>query len=73
VNTVASIVEGYGEVAALPVLLRRLAQWRSADAHVTVLAPIRVRRDRFLARIDPTSHDIHRPFGNYHINSLLSK
>lgn len=48
---VSSIVEGDGEVEALPVLLRRLAQWRTApNAIVNVMRPIRVRRDRFLRR-----------------------
>ena len=47
---VASIVEGDGEVAAFPVLLRRLNDWRTLSALVDVLHPIRVRRDRFLNR-----------------------
>lgn len=47
---VASIVEGHGEVHALPVLLRRLSQWRTPDTVCEVLPPIRVRRDRFLNR-----------------------
>jgi hypothetical protein len=49
---VVSIVEGDGEVAALPLLLRRLAQWRTPDTHPDVPAPIRVRRDRFVNRED---------------------
>lgn len=49
---VATIVEGDGEVAAVPVLLRRIAMWRSAEMSVDVAAPIRVRRDRFLNRED---------------------
>jgi len=49
-KVVASIVEGDGEVAALPVLLRRLCAWLSPDAHINVSQPIRVRRDRFLNR-----------------------
>jgi Domain of unknown function (DUF4276) len=48
--TVASIVEGDGEVAALPVLLRRLATWRGPTNHVNILTPIRVYKDRFLNR-----------------------
>lgn len=48
--SVASIVEGDGEVAALPILLRRLAEWRTPSAHLEVSPPIRVRRDRFLNR-----------------------
>lgn len=47
---IASIVEGHGEVAALPVLLRRLSEWRRAPAWPDVQMPIRVRRDRFLNR-----------------------
>jgi len=50
VSRVASIVEGEGEVSALPVLLRRLAQWRTPDAYTQVLTPIRVAKDRFLNR-----------------------
>lgn len=49
---VAAIVEGDGEVAALPILLRRLGAWRSPGVFTQVLAPIRVRRDRFLNRDD---------------------
>ena len=45
---IASIVEGDGEVAALPVLMRRLAsEWRTLVS-VDPLQPIRVRRDRFI-------------------------
>ena len=49
---IAAIVEGDGEVAALPVLLRRIAAWRSPVQRTEVLPPIRVRRDRFLNRED---------------------
>jgi len=49
---VISIVEGDGEVAAVPVLLRRLADWLTPAAYIEVLPPIRVRRDRFLNRED---------------------
>lgn len=45
---VASIVEGQGEVAALPVLLRRISAWRSPELLFSCQAPIRVARDRFL-------------------------
>ena len=44
------IVEGDGEVAALPVLLRRLNAWRTPSTAIDILHPIRVRRDRFLNR-----------------------
>ena len=46
--SVASIVEGDGEVAALPILLRRISQWLTPEVYVDVLAPIRVYKDRFL-------------------------
>lgn len=49
---IASIVEGDGEVVAVPVLLRRLAQWRTPGQVPQILPPIRVRRDRFLNRDD---------------------
>lgn len=49
-SLVASIVEGDGEVAALPILLRRLKDWKTPGSDVQVLTPIRVRRDRFLNR-----------------------
>lgn len=51
-SRVASIVEGDGEVQALPVLLRRISEWRTPDAYAEILTPIRVRRDRFLNRDD---------------------
>ncbi|WP_368641907.1 DUF4276 family protein [Castellaniella ginsengisoli] len=47
---IASIVEGDGEVAALPILLRRLASERAPYAAVNPLPPIRVRRDQFLRK-----------------------
>lgn len=49
---VAPIVEGHGEVAALPILLRRIQQWQSPERYLDVLHPIRVRKDRFLNRED---------------------
>jgi hypothetical protein len=55
---VASIVEGDGEVAALPVLLRRLAQWRGPAEYVDVLTPIRVYKDRFLNRPEEFSRHL---------------
>ncbi|RKT44953.1 hypothetical protein BDD21_2361 [Thiocapsa rosea] len=51
-TTVVSIVEGDGEVAALPILLRRICAWLTPDVHAAVSQPIRVRRDRFLNRDD---------------------
>lgn len=50
--SLSPIVEGDGEVAALPVLLRRIAEWRTPEVYVDVLAPIRVYKDRFLNRDD---------------------
>ncbi|MBB3295614.1 hypothetical protein FHT39_004294 [Mitsuaria sp. BK045] len=49
-TSVSSIVEGDGEVAALPVVLRRLHERFGPYDHVNVLAPIRVYKDRFLNR-----------------------
>lgn len=49
---VTAIVEGDGEVAALPILLRRLNQWLTPEIHIDVGYPIRVRRDRFINRAD---------------------
>lgn len=49
---VVAIVEGDGEVAAVPLLLRRLAAWRTPDVSPELPTPIRVRRDRFLHRDD---------------------
>jgi len=45
---IASIVEGDGEVATLPVLLRRFAAELKPAVLVDPLQPIRVRRDKFL-------------------------
>lgn len=50
--SIASIVEGDGEVSALPVLLRRLAAEVEPATVVDVPPPIRVRRDKFLNRDD---------------------
>lgn len=57
-TAVASIVEGAGEVAALPVLLRRLAAWRGPVDYVEVLTPIRVYKDRFLNRAEEFSRHL---------------
>lgn len=51
--TVASIVEGDGEVAALPVLLRRLqAMLTPHRQDIRIARPIRVARSRFVQRPD---------------------
>ncbi len=47
---IATIVEGDGEVAALPILLRRMAAEFEPFAMIDALPPIRVRRDRFLTK-----------------------
>ena len=49
-KTIVSIVEGDGEVAALPVLLRRIGEWKVPGEYIDVPRPIRVRRDQFLNR-----------------------
>lgn len=49
---IASIVEGDGEVSALPILLRRLAVEWDPVVLVNPLQPIRVRRDKFLNKDD---------------------
>lgn len=56
---IACIVEGDGEVAAVPVLLRRLCEWRTPHVHPNVLPPIRVRRDRFLSRDEEFDRYLH--------------
>lgn len=49
-KTVATIVEGDGEVAAVPILLRRINEWSTPEILLQAPPPIRVRRDRFLNR-----------------------
>jgi len=44
VLTIASIVEGHGEVPALPILLRRVAQAVAPSTPIHVPRPIRVKR-----------------------------
>lgn len=43
-------MEGVGEVASVPLLLRRVAEWRTPGIVPEIMPPIRVRRDRFLNR-----------------------
>ena len=45
---IVAIVEGDGEVEALPVLIRRIASELALPSPPTVLRPIRVRRQRIL-------------------------
>lgn len=47
---VSTIVEGHGEVAALPILIRRITAWLCPELYVEIPSPIRVSRDRFLRR-----------------------
>lgn len=49
-SSVIAIVEGHGEVAALPALLRRLIEWRKPSKAASALGPIKVQKDRFLNR-----------------------
>lgn len=49
-NRIICIVEGHGEVVALPVLLRRIALERPPYTALDVPRPIRIERDRFLNR-----------------------
>ncbi len=44
--TIASIVEGHGEVEALPILLRRIAETVTPATPILVPRPIRVKRQR---------------------------
>lgn len=55
---IASIVEGDGEVSALPILLRRLNEWLTPEIYVEPLPPIRVHRDRFLNRDEEFSRHL---------------
>jgi len=50
-RTVVCIVEGDGEVRAIPILIRRLAAARGIY-DLTIPPPIRVHRDQFLNRTD---------------------
>jgi hypothetical protein len=50
-KSIVCIVEGYGELQAVPVLLRRLAE-RLNVYDLLIPEPIRVHRDRFLNRAD---------------------
>ena len=45
---IVTIVEGHGEVEAVPVLLRRIARQIAPDAAPDLPRPIRVKRNRFL-------------------------
>ena len=45
---IVPIVEGHGEVEALPILLRRIGLWLTPETYPDVQTPIRVHRGRFL-------------------------
>jgi Domain of unknown function (DUF4276) len=45
--SIASIVEGHGDVAAVPILLRRIA-WESSEMSINVPKPVRVPRMRLV-------------------------
>ncbi len=49
---VVPIVEGEGEVAAVPVLLRRLAEWMTPNNPSEITYPLKIKRNRFLNRDD---------------------
>lgn len=57
-KTIVTIVEGDGEVVALPILLRRIYEWKFDGEYVDVPRPIRVRRDQFLNRDEIFSRQI---------------
>ncbi len=50
--TVVPIVEGHGEVAAVPALLHRIGAKVSPDVGFLINEPIRVSRDRFIRNSD---------------------
>lgn len=56
--TVVSIVEGHGEVAAVPILLRRLTSWVDPSAFLNIGQPIRTKKDRFLRRDEEFSRHL---------------
>jgi hypothetical protein len=45
---VSCIVEGHGEIEALPVLLRRIAAWKTPDLNVEIKRPARLSRGKIL-------------------------
>ena len=47
---IACIVEGHGEVTAVPVLIRRIAALRDPGLYVEIPLPIRIKRDKFLRK-----------------------
>jgi Domain of unknown function (DUF4276) len=53
-TTVVPIVEGHGEVEALPILLRRMGAQLTPSVELKTQMPIRVKRDRFLNENEPS-------------------
>ena len=47
-NRIAVVVEGHGEVQAVPILLRRIGEMQKEPVYIDVPMPIRTKRDRFL-------------------------
>jgi hypothetical protein len=47
--SVACIVEGHGEVRAVPILVRRLVRFVNPDVYADVQHPIRITRSKLLA------------------------
>ena len=45
---IAVIVEGHGEVEAVPILIRRIAQTIKSDVVPEVLTPLRIPADRLI-------------------------
>lgn len=59
--TIVPIVEGHGEVQAVPVLLRRIAAAIAPDRHVDVVSPIRVQRSKVIKPTSSTATSILPP------------
>lgn len=55
---ISAIVEGDGEVIALPILLRRISHWHTPECQTQILTPIRVPRMRFLNRPEEFSRHL---------------
>jgi hypothetical protein len=45
---IGCVVEGHGEVASVPILLRRLGEWLHPDIVVTVARPVRMTKSKLL-------------------------
>jgi hypothetical protein len=50
------IVEGHGEVQAVPLLVRRIAEWIGFEEKLTIHQPIRVHRDRVVKQGELERH-----------------